>query len=119
MPNNLPIQGGVKVELSVFRSILQFLDGSWEEALQTIRNCLQETRSLGDLHSLANLDMTLAWLTVELHTFGQRVDWEEAESALAEALELWERGVDDIVRPLCQLSEIRIHQGRWQEAVPL
>ena len=116
MANNLANPRGVKVELSVFRSILQFLDGSWEEALQILRNCLQETRSLGDLHSLAYFDMTLAWLTVELHTFGQSVDWEEAESALAEALELCERGVDDIVRPLCQLSEIRIHQGRLQEA---
>ena len=116
MANKLANPRGVQVELTVLRSVLQFLDGSWEEALQTIHSCLQETRHHGDLQNLLNLDMNLASLTIELHAIGQPVDWEDAESALVEALELCERGLGDTVSPLCQLTEIRIRQGRLQEA---
>lgn len=119
MANNLINPERVKVELAVFRSIIQFLEGSWEESLITQRDCIQQTRKHGDLHALANYDINLALFTIELHTFGQSISWEEAEAALAEAVELCERGVDDIVKPLCYLSEIRIRQGRMEEAEQL
>jgi serine phosphatase RsbU (regulator of sigma subunit) len=81
-----------------------------------MRKGRSDLKRSGDLQNLFNVNMNLVSALLEMSYFGIEVDWNEAESALEEALSLCERGLGDQSLPLIYYAFVRLQQGRISEA---
>lgn len=105
-----------RVYMNILQANLLLFKGQWDEALQITRTCLASVRQRGDLQNTANLDNTLAQILIEMAQWEGLSDWQEAESALQEAMQIADRGVAVTTGHLTLLAAIRILQGRLDEA---
>jgi serine phosphatase RsbU (regulator of sigma subunit)/tetratricopeptide (TPR) repeat protein len=103
-------------EYNVIKAIITLWQGQWEEALELMRINSSAARESGDLQNLLNTDLNMVMAMLEMSEFDLAVDWREAEAALAEALELCDRGLGDRITPLCYFALLRLKQGKIAEA---
>jgi serine phosphatase RsbU (regulator of sigma subunit) len=105
-----------KIYLDLLEANLLLFQGHWGEALKLMRPCLEDTRQRGDLQTTSNMDLTFAQILIEIAHWEGISDWEEAETALQEAVDIAGRGVAVQTSPLSLLAGIRILQGRVESA---
>jgi serine phosphatase RsbU (regulator of sigma subunit) len=114
--SSLPDPGALRLELHSFQSALLWMKGEQAEALRQLRHCLAQARRRGNLQIVFSNSTELAWLLLQLDRAGETVDLSEAESVLAEAISISERGLGGIVWPHCLLSVVHARQGRLDAA---
>jgi serine phosphatase RsbU (regulator of sigma subunit)/class 3 adenylate cyclase len=107
--------GQAETEVLTLAAILQGLRGNWSAALKQFKASIADARLRGDLQNLANYNSFLASASFELDWLGAKVDWEEVEAYLQEALEIGERGFKK-VEPLLQYAQLSTQQKRFTEA---
>lgn len=106
----------VEIQVEVMRGVLDWFYGDAEQALESLRNLLDQVRASGDLQYLLTLCTELAWFILERSTWEGQVGWEEAEALLLEAIPVADRGLGDRVRPRAQLSLIKSRRGDLEGA---
>lgn len=116
LTKEVPSSSAINLEIENIRSILNLCRGESERALESLRDQRDEARRLGNLQALLNIDMTLIMATTEMHHSGDPVDWDEAEGALEETLELCDRGLGIRAFPLAYGALVRVRQKRLDEA---
>jgi serine phosphatase RsbU (regulator of sigma subunit) len=95
---------------------LLWMQGESEDGLVMFRQCRDETRERGDLQTLAGMVENLASALLEMDRWGEKIDWDEVDAAVQEAIDIGERGIGGLVWPNCMVGIIRARQGRLQEA---
>jgi tetratricopeptide (TPR) repeat protein len=104
------------LELQAIRAYLLWTRGQRAETMQMMRALQADARERGNLQMLFNISSELASCLLELDREGQPTDWTEVEAALAEAIDLGQRGLGGKLGPLCQLAVVRARQGQVKEA---
>jgi tetratricopeptide (TPR) repeat protein len=77
-------QSRVDEFLDKIRSLLLFPRGEWTQALEFFRCQREEHRQAGRLHNVANYNLNLASVCLELNRFESLADLSEAEAAIQE-----------------------------------
>ena len=98
--------------------------GDLEQALQMVQILQADARQREDLHNLIEIDSLLGDILLEIPVLsgGTRASQlsdsctDQAETALLEAIGIYERGDLDGTSALCLLSELRACQGRLSDA---
>lgn len=104
-----PGVGGLGLELT--EALLLRYQGQLEAAVQRLRAYRNAVRERTDLQNLINANFYLAGVLMELGL------WDEAETALVEAIELNDQpNWSDNLWSRCLLSTVRAYQGRMEEA---
>jgi tetratricopeptide (TPR) repeat protein len=106
----------VAQELQIMRAFLLWTRGPRAEALHIMRTAQAKARERGNLQVLLIICKELASSLLELDREGQPTDWAEVEAALAEAIDLSQRGLGGKLGPLCHLAIVHARQGQVEEA---
>jgi tetratricopeptide (TPR) repeat protein len=93
---------------------LSYQLGDYQAAIDLMLHCQADFRQRGDLQQLAGLNSDLGFVLRE----ADRLD--EAEAALAEAIEIGDRGLGvGPIGPRAELAIVYAYQGRQEEATAL
>jgi len=84
--------------LRAFRRTLRLFRGEWQQAKEMILNCWEDARRGGDGQRLAYQNLQLVDAILELDRFGISSDLNQAESALAENLEINRKVIPSLSR---------------------
>lgn len=111
----MPDPGPGQLSLLALEAALLTYRGEFGEALRLWRRCQEEARRRGDLQTLLEASANLGAAFLERSRFDQIEDWTEAESAIAEAIAISDRGIGSRVSPRCLLGAVRIVQGKLDD----
>lgn len=125
--SDLADPGPAELVLRINEAMLLRFRGELPEAAERMRALQADTRQRDDLHNLIEVDSQLVDILLEFGVLSgdTRVSGltaarrEEAEVALTEALEICERWRVGGIHPRALMSEVRVAQGRFEEAADL
>lgn len=104
------------LDLRYLRLAIDGMRDGWVNKTGDILTLREEARQRGDLQNFTGLNETLLEVLLEASDLGKSVDWQLAEQALKDSLEMVERGLQDRTRTLGFWSMVRAKQGQLAEA---
>lgn len=112
----LPDPATARLEWQTVQAALWVMKGEFSKAIPIMRLGMAAARQRGDLQILAGcIDSFIEAHFLQDH-FASISDWQEVEAALADALEVSERGILDKAYIYAQYSTLKARQKKFPEA---